>query len=96
MILVKFHEQVVAIADANLIGKIFEENDIVLDITERFYKGEEKNREEIVKILKEESNINMVGEEIIKIALEEGFIKKEEVIKVLGVPHAQIYNIREG
>jgi len=77
MILVKYHEKVVAIADSDLIGKNFEENDIVLDVSERFYKGEEKTREEIVKILKEENNVNMIGKEIIKIALEEGFINEE-------------------
>ena len=71
-------------------------NDIVLDVSERFYKGEEKTREEIVKILKEENNVNMIGKEIIKIALEEGFINEEEVIKVQGVPHAQMYNVCEG
>ncbi|MBT3324182.1 DUF424 family protein [archaeon] len=96
MILVKYHEKVVAIADSDLIGKNFEENDIVLDVSERFYKGEEKTREEIVKILKEENNVNMIGKEIIKIALEEGFINEEEVIKVQGVPHAQMYNVCEG
>ena len=96
MILVKYHEKVVAIADSDLIGKNFEENDIVLDVSERFYKGEEKTREEIVKILKEENNVNMIGKEIIKIDLEEGFINEEEVIKVQGVPHAQMYNVCEG
>ncbi len=92
----KFNEKVVAMADSDLIGKTFEENDIVLDITERFYKGEEKTREEIIKILKVEGNVNMVGEEIISLALEEGFINEEDVIKVQGVPHAQIYSVCEG
>ena len=38
----------------------------------------------------------MVGEEIISLALEEGFINEEDVIKVQGVPHAQIYSVCEG
>ena len=37
-----------------------------------------------------------VAEKFLKIALEEGFINEEEVIKVQGVPHAQMYNVCEG
>jgi uncharacterized protein len=95
MILVKFNEGVVAMADSDLIGKEFEEGEKYLKVSERFYKGEEETREEIIKVMKNASNINIVGKEVVEIALEEGFIKKEDIIKIQGVPHAQIYNLSD-
>ena len=91
MILVKFHEDVVALCDSNLIGKEFEEGERYLKVSERFYKGEEISEEEIRKIFKGVDNINMVGKEIINFALKEGFINEEDVISIQGVPHGQVY-----
>jgi len=93
MIYVKVHEDVVAMADADLIGKELEEGEKCLTVSERFYKGEEKSKEQVIGILKEAGNINLIGKEVIGIALEEGFIKEKDVIVIQGVPHAQIYSV---
>jgi uncharacterized protein len=96
MIQVKEHEDgVVAIADSNLIGKEFEEENFCLKVTENFYKGEEKTRAEVVEIIRNSNNLNIVGEEAVKVALEEGFISQEDIKQIQGVPHVQIYNISE-
>jgi len=91
-ILVKIHEsagkQIVAIADKKLIGKKFKEGERVIDVSERFYKGEEKTEEEITKIMKEAANLNMVGEKSIKLALKEKIITDNSIIKIEGIPHA--------
>tara|TARA_Y100000310_G_scaffold319710_1_gene375315 strand:+ start:3854 stop:4147 length:294 start_codon:yes stop_codon:yes gene_type:complete len=97
MIYVKLHEEgVVAMADAEVIGKEFEEGDLYLQVSERFYKGEEKNKEEVVKLMKEANNLNIVGKEVVGIALEGGFIKKDDVKVIQGVPHVQVYRIHQG
>jgi uncharacterized protein len=96
MISFKEHEDgVAALADSNLIGKKFEEGVLVLDVNEKFYKGEDVSKEKIVKVLTEYSNINLVGEQVIKIAVEEGFISQQDVKTIQGVPHVQIYSISE-
>ena len=91
MILVKFHEDVVALCDSDLIGKEFEEGNRYLKVSERFYKGEEISEEEIRRLFKGVDNLNMVGKEIIGFALKEGFINEEDVISIQGVPHGQVY-----
>lgn len=89
----KFHHSgesvVVALCDKDLVGKKFEDKKLQLDITERFYKGEEKPEQEIIEILKEAANINIVGKKSIKLALKAGVIEKENIIKIKGIPHAQ-------
>ena len=92
MIQLKIHsEGVISLCDSDLIGKTFEEGDLQLEMSERFYKGEEAAREEIVEALKNAKTINIVGEESIKLALEEKMITKDAIRKIGGTPHAQVF-----
>jgi hypothetical protein len=70
--------------------KSFEDNELVLKITESFYKGEEATENEVVHSLKHATIANLVGERAVKCALDNGFIEENNVIFVAGVPHAQI------
>lgn len=92
MIYVKFHENVVAICDKELVGKVFEDEKKCLNVTERFYLGELKNKNEVLDIMRNAENMNLVGKETISLALKEGLINENEVITIAGVPHGQIYN----
>lgn len=93
MIYVKIHKgssEVIAICDEKLIGKKFSDGKFCLDIKENFYKGELMKEEQVKDILRNVTNLNIVGEEAIKLALEEGIIDKEGIMKIKGVPHAQL------
>ncbi|MEK6922940.1 MAG: DUF424 family protein [Nanoarchaeota archaeon] len=92
MILVKIHRgpcAVVAICDKNLIGRTFSEKNFEIKITEHFYRGESRNHYEVEKIMKEYDNLNIVGNESIKLAIKCGAVNKENVLVIRGVPHAQ-------
>ena len=93
MIYVKIHKgssEVIAICDEELIGKKFSDGKFCLDIKENFYKGELMKEEQVRNILRNATNLNIVGEESIKLALEEGIIDKDCIVKIKGVPHAQL------
>ena len=91
-VLIKIHESagkhIVAAADKELIGKKFKEGEICLDVSERFYNGEEKTEDEIIKIFKDSTNINIVGEKSVALGIKAGIITEESVIKIQGIPHA--------
>ncbi|MBU4501930.1 MAG: DUF424 family protein [Nanoarchaeota archaeon] len=91
-VLIKIHEstgnQIVAAADKELIGKKFKEGEICLDVSERFYKGEEKTDDEILKIFKDSSNTNLVGEKAVALGIKAGIITEDSVMKFEGIPHA--------
>lgn len=94
MILLKKHaDGVVSLCDENFLGKTFEEGDLQLSVSERFYKGKEATKEEITKALKNAKTINIVGEESIKLALDEGFITKGSIRTIAKIPHAQIFTL---
>lgn len=93
---IKIHEsyrKVVAICDSEIIGNIYEEGKMQLDVRENFYKGEEVSDEIVdeLKIYKEDdATFNIVGEKSIKLALDSGIITKENVGQVQGIPFAII------
>ena len=88
----KAYRLVVALADSDLIGKRFEDGIRQLEVNPNFFKGEEKTKQEIIKILKkmkgEDAIFNVVGKEAIRIALESEIIEEHGIMKIQGVPFA--------
>jgi len=94
MISIKIYKQgeelLIAACDEKLIGKIFEEGKYHLEITERFYDGERVTPAVFKKFLSEATIANLVGKETIKCAIEIGIINPDCIIRVKGIPHAQM------
>ena len=88
----KAYRLIVALADSDLIGKRFEEGIRQLEVNPNFFKGEEKTKQEIIKIIKkmkeEDAIFNIVGKESVRIALESGVIGEHGIMKIQGVPVA--------
>lgn len=97
MIYIKIHKayrSIVALADSDLIGKRLEEGIRQLEVKPNFFQGEEKTKQEIIKILKkmkeEDATFNIVGKEAVKIALEAGIIEERGIMKIQEVPFALV------
>ena len=80
---------VIAICDKDLIGKTIENKKYKINITERFYKGEEMEEDKVIKILKDANNVNIMGKKSVAIALKSGVITEKNIIKIGKVLHAQ-------
>lgn len=93
----KIHEvdgkKVVAVCDRALLGRSFEDGEISVEITERFYKGEIVSRSEVISVLQDAENINLFGDMAVGCAIESGLIDEEGIIRIAGIPHAQIFVI---
>lgn len=83
-------ERMLAACDESLLGETFEEGNMVLDVTESFYGGEIIEAEELKDKFAASTIANLVGEESVKTALEEGFGFEENVLKIEDIPHLQI------
>ncbi len=97
---VNVHEKngrrILAVCDEDLLGKILEEDEICLDLEKykKFYAGELKDENELHEVLKEMSSfesLNLVGNRIVKIAIDLGIVDEEDVIIIDGQMHVQIY-----
>lgn len=89
---IKIHQTklstVVAMCDRELIGKKIEDKDFRINLTERFYKGEDLPEERVIDILKDADSTNIVGKNSIKVALKAKIIKKENIKKIKEIPFA--------
>ena len=88
----KSYRNVVALADANLIGKKLEQGKFQLDIRENFYKDKKVSKEEAIELLKKQtlkdSTFNIVGPKSIQAAKEAGIITKDHIGKIQDVEFA--------
>ncbi len=83
------YEIVVALCDESLLGKVIKRKGVDIEISKGFY-GEKKIDEAVAARLMQKSTIgNLFGKEIISLARKNGFITKENIILIDGIPHAQ-------
>ncbi len=76
--------------DEELLGKKFEEGKLQIEVNKDFYDGERISPEALKKYLEDATIANLVGEETIKCAIEIGLVDPDCVIKIKGIPHAQM------
>jgi hypothetical protein len=79
--------------DIEILGKTLHEGKIVFCVKEDFYKGARVPVEEAVSLIETSTIVNMVGKNIVKKAIERGFVHPEAVLNIEGVPHAQIVKL---
>lgn len=91
----KFYRKVVAMCDAELLGKRFEDDNTQLEVHEVFYGGKDSkivNEKQALRILKHEalddSCFNFIGKNAVNVACKSGLVDKRRVIKIQGIPHA--------
>lgn len=83
-------EVVVSACDAELLGRVLvdEERNIRYSVDPFFYKGELKTVEEALTFLSNATTGNLVGERIVRAAVEKGLIHPEAILVVEEVPIA--------
>ena len=86
----KGNDLLIGACDETLIGKTFEEGKFHLEIKKEFYDGERVTKEAFKKILDSATIANLVGDATIKAAIELGLVNPGCVIKIKGIPHAQM------
>lgn len=85
-------EILVAACDADLVGRSFEEGELRLLVAEAFYGGADDHVSEhfLLLQLRTCTMANLVGERVVAMAVRSGFVKAANVLKIAGVPHAQL------
>ncbi len=80
---------VLAVCDAELIDETFTEGELSLKVYRDFYGGVLVKEEGLKIHLQRATILNLVGERSVSIAMEMGWVDKENVLKIGGVMHAQ-------
>ena len=87
--------EIIAACDNEILGKILvdREREIEFKVSEEFYGNEIFEWEEIVDSISNGRNVNLVGNNIVELAIKNGLIDPKSVIEIDGVKHAQIYSL---
>ncbi len=86
-------EVMVSICDKECLGKQYREGNFVLNVTREFYGEDLVSIEKAIDELKKATIANLVGETIINECIKFGLVHEKGVLKIDGIPHAQIIKI---
>ncbi len=83
----------VACCDEDVIGKTFREGKLKLNPDRKFYGHSVSKISEALVLLETAEILNLVGEKIVKAAIEKGLVHPDAVIRIAGVPHVQVMKV---
>ncbi|MCW4030575.1 MAG: DUF424 family protein [Candidatus Bathyarchaeota archaeon] len=82
-----------AVCDCDLLGKTLREGKIVFRVKDEFYMGRKTTVDEAVGLIGNSTIVNLVGKHCVEKAIAKGYVHPEAVLKIEGVPHAQIVKL---
>ena len=82
-----------AMCDAEILGKTLRKGKIVFHVKEEFYKGARVNIEEAMAMIENSTIVNMIGKNVVQKAIEKGHVHPEAVLNIEGIPHAQVVKL---
>lgn len=90
MHIIKYGSEILlAACDKRLLGKVVRDGELKLDIKKDFYYEVYVESKTFVNALKMVNIANLVGEDVVSIAIKEGYVNKENVMYIKKVPYAQ-------
>jgi uncharacterized protein len=82
-----------AVCDCDLLGRTLREGKIVFKIKDEFYNGRKTTVDEAVGLISNSTIVNLVGKTCVETAIAQGYVHPEAIIKIEGIPHAQIVKL---
>jgi len=79
---------VVTICDKNLLGKTIGKNPTII-VEKDFYGGEVIDDKKALDLMKKSNICNLIGKDIVDLALQKKFITKKNIMFIDDIPHAQ-------
>ena len=83
-------QRLLAACDEELLGEVYTEGKFRLDVAATFYDDLRVDEEHLASMLKQCTVANLVGERTVQVALDLGLIAADNVLRIEGVPHAQL------
>ena len=83
----------VACCDKELLGQIFREGKLKLSLQTNFYGNATVDLLEALVLLDGADILNLVGENIVRAAIDRGLVHPHAVISIAGVPHVQVMKV---
>ncbi|WP_232703387.1 DUF424 domain-containing protein [Halobacterium wangiae] len=83
----------VTACDADVLGETFENGEVEFTVNEEFYGGDEADEATVRDSLARANVANLVGDAVVDIAIEEGYVEEGNVLDLDGTVHAQFMRL---
>lgn len=83
-------EVMVAVCDSELVGKLFREGSLKIEVKEEFYGTEEFEEKDVEEMLKKATIANITGKKAVELAIRIGIVDKDKILKIGDCHHAQM------
>lgn len=83
----------IAACDWELLGNVYREGRLKMEVSKEFYGGRLTDVEEVVRSIDLADIVNLVGERVVGEAIRRGKVHRDAVIRIAGVPHVQIMKL---
>ncbi len=83
-------EVLIAVCDCEILGKRFEEGALHVEVCDDFFGNVKATPEEVERSLSKATIANFVGQKAVNFAIKLGYVDKENVLVIDGVPCAQM------
>lgn len=80
------------ICDLDLVGKVINKDDFEINISKEYFQDEEINEVEAASLLKSSSMLNLVGKNIVSLALGLKLAKENSVKVIEDVPFLMVFS----
>lgn len=84
--------QMINICDLDLVGKEINKDDFTINISKEYFQDEEINEKEAASLLKSSSVLNLVGKNIVALALRLNLAKENSVKVIEDVPFLMVFS----
>ncbi|MGQ9680285.1 MAG: DUF424 domain-containing protein [Candidatus Bathyarchaeia archaeon] len=81
---------IVAVCDAELLGKTLQGDRVAFKVNERFYGGVQASIGEAIEAIRRSTISNLVGKKIVEAAIAHKIVNESAVIYFGDIPHTQI------
>lgn len=78
------------VTDSDLLGELFEEEKIQLDLRKDFYRGERKGKTEVEEMMKKSAYLHLTGKAAIALGTKLGLVERKRILYVQKIPHTEV------
>lgn len=86
---------ILVVTDAEILGKVHLEGKKQLDLSKRFYQGEEKSPVEVEEMVERAYILHLTGKNAVELGIQLGIVDKNKILVIKGIPHAEAVVVRE-
>ena len=86
---------ILVVTDKEIVGTFFEENNKQLDLSKKFYIGDEQDSEAVKALVSEAYIVHLTGKNAVALGTELNLVDPQRIVWISNIPHAEVLVIND-